>query len=200
MLRVGTRPSEEERRIALLLGRRSGQERPRPPATELIFTDLLRERRADLTSAARQYAQLGIAMSDAFVATSEFELNLLRPVTTSSPRSMRTGAAADGDAAFPEYPSGHLVTVRRGRRGAGTLRAATPRSGPLPQRPHWGPQRFHELRGRRAAGRLSRLYAGIHFPLGHRTRQHARPLHRRAGTGAADALSQARLSALGRCS
>ena len=77
-----------------------------------ILTDLLRDRKANLATAAEQYARMTVAMSDAFVATwkVKYQLNLIRPVTYIQlafdsnwvPPLMETPP-------FPEYPSGHSV-------------------------------------------------------------------------------------------
>lgn len=167
VLRVGTRPSEEERRIALYWADDPGKSPTPAGHWSWILTDLLRDRRADLATAAQQYAQLGIAMSDAFIATwkIKYELNLLRPVTYIQlvldanwvPPTMETPP-------FPEYPSGHSVVSGA---AAELLERYYGRETAIEDRFHndrgWGPRRFTSVAAAAREAGLSRLYAGIHF-------------------------------------
>jgi hypothetical protein len=132
-----------------------------------ILTDLLRERKADLATAAERYARLGSAMSDAFVATwrVKYQINLLRPVTFIQlafdanwvPPLMETPA-------FPEYPSGHSV---QSGAAAAVLEAFYGRDTTFEDRTHndrgRGPKRFRSFRAAADEAALSRLYAGIHY-------------------------------------
>lgn len=167
VLRVGTRPSDEERRIALYWADDPGKTPTPAGHWSWILTDLLRERRANLASAAEQYARLGIAMSDAFVATwkIKYEVNLLRPVTYIQlaldanwvPPTMETPP-------FPEYPSGHSV---QSAAAAEVLERFYGRHTAFEDRFHndrgWGPQRFTSFAAAAQQAAVSRLYAGIHF-------------------------------------
>jgi hypothetical protein len=165
--RASVQPTEEQRRVALYWADDPGKTPTPAGHWTWILTDLLRDGRADLATAAEQYARIGIAMSDAFVATwrVKYERNLLRPVTYVQlvsdanwvPPLMETPA-------FPEYPSGHSVqsgaasTVLESLYGAST---------PFEDRTHndrgWGPKRFASFRAAADEAAASRLYAGIHF-------------------------------------
>jgi hypothetical protein len=167
VLRVSRQPSEEQRRIALYWADDPGKTPTPAGHWAWILNDLLRDRRADLASAAEQLARLGIAMSDAFVATWQvkYAVNLLRPVTYVQlvldanwvPPLMETPP-------FPEYPSGHSV---QSGAAAAVLESYYGRSTAFEDRTHndrgWGPKRFASFRAAADEAALSRLTAGIHF-------------------------------------
>lgn len=165
--RASVQPTEEQRRVALYWADDPGKT-PTPAGHWVwILTDLMRDGRADLATAAEQYARIGIAMSDAFVATwrVKYERNLLRPVTYVQlvfdanwvPPLMETPP-------FPEYPSGHSVQSGAASAVLESLYGATT---PFEDRTHndrgWGPKRFASFRAAADEAAASRLYAGIHF-------------------------------------
>ncbi|WP_372525210.1 vanadium-dependent haloperoxidase [Piscinibacter sp.] len=165
--RAGTQPTEEQRRVALYWAD-DPLKTPTPAGHwAWILTDLLRDRKADLATAAEQYARMTIAMSDAFVATwkVKYEVNLLRPVTYIQlafdsnwmPPLMETPP-------FPEYPSGHSVLSGA---AAAVLDAFYGKDTAFEDRTHndrgWGPRRFRNFRTAADEAAVSRLYAGIHF-------------------------------------
>lgn len=159
--------TEEQRRVALYWADDPGKTPTPAGHWAWILTDLLRDRKATLPTAAEQYARLGIAMSDAFVATwkVKFEVNLLRPVTYIQlafdsnwvPPLMETPP-------FPEYPSGHSVESGA---AAAVLEAFYGSDTAFDDRTHndrgWGPKRFRNFRSAADEAAASRLYAGIHF-------------------------------------
>jgi hypothetical protein len=164
---AGTSPTEDQRRIALYWADDPGKTPTPAGHWAWILTDLLRDRKSDLAAAAEVYARMGIAMSDAFVATwkTKYEVNLLRPVTYIQmvsdtnwvPPLMETPP-------FPEYPSGHsalsaaaatVLASQFGERTAFDDRAHNDRG--------WGPRRFASFASAADEAALSRLYAGIHF-------------------------------------
>jgi len=165
--RISVHPTEEQRRIALYWADDPGKTPTPAGHWAWILTDLLRDRKADLATAAERYARMGIAMSDAFVATwrVKYAVNLLRPVTFIQlafdanwvPPLMETPA-------FPEYPSGH--SVQSGAASA-VLEAFYGRDTAFEDRTHndrgWGPKRFKSFRAAAEEAAASRLYAGIHF-------------------------------------
>jgi hypothetical protein len=166
--RTSVRATEEQRRIALYWADDPGKTPTPAGHWAWILTDLLRDRKATLATAAEQYARLGIAMSDAFVAAwkVKFEVNLLRPVTYIQ-------LAFDGNwvpplmetPPFPEYPSAHSV---QSGAAAAVLEAFYGSDTAFDDRTHndrgWGPKRFRDFRSAADEASASRLYAGIHFP------------------------------------
>jgi hypothetical protein len=165
--RASVQPTEEQRRIALYWADDPGKTPTPAGHWAWILTDLLRDRKADLATAAERYARLGIAMSDAFVATwkVKYDVNLLRPVTYIQlvfdanwvPPLMETPP-------FPEYPSGHSV---QSGAAAAVLEAFYGRDAAFEDRAHndrgWGPKRFRSFSAAAEEAAASRLYAGIHF-------------------------------------
>lgn len=165
--RASVQPTEEQRRVALYWADDPGKT-PTPAGHWVwILTDLLRDGKADLAQAAERYARLGIALSDAFVATwrVKYALNVIRPVTYIQlvldanwvPPLMETPA-------FPEYPSGHSV---QSGAAAAVLEHFYGRDTAFEDRTHndrgWGPKRFADFRSAAEEAARSRLYAGIHF-------------------------------------
>ena len=164
---ISVKATEEQRRIALYWADDPGKTPTPAGHWAWILTDLLRDRKANLAAAAEQYARLGIAMSDAFVATwkVKFDVNLLRPVTYIQlafdsnwvPPLMETPP-------FPEYPSGHSV---QSGAAAAVLEAFYGSDTGFDDRTHndrgWGPKRFRSFRSAAEEAAASRLYAGIHF-------------------------------------
>ena len=167
VLRTSVNPTEEQRRVALYWADDPGKTPTPAGHWAWILTDLLRDRKANLATAAEQYARLGLAMSDAFVATwrLKYELNLIRPVTYVQltldsnwvPPLMETPP-------FPEYPSGHSALSGS---AAAVLEAFYGKDTPFEDRTHndrgWGPQRFKSFAAAADQASVSRLYAGIHF-------------------------------------
>ena len=165
--RISQQPTEEQRRIALYWSD-DPIKTPTPAGHWVwILTDLLRDRRTDLASASEQYARMGMALSDAFVATwkVKYEVNLMRPVTYIQaafdanwvPPMMETPP-------FPEYPSGHSV---QSGAAAAILESFYGADTAFEDRTHndrgWGPRRFKSFRAAADEAAVSRLYAGIHF-------------------------------------
>ena len=139
-----------------------------PPGHSLsILTQVLRTQDRSLADAAVTYAQLGIAVCDAFIACwrVKYRHNLLRPITY----VRATIDPAWGDPLplvtppFPEYPSGHSV------QSAAAAAVLTAFFGAIPFTDH-----THDARGLPARSfasfdafaeeaAISRLYGGIHF-------------------------------------
>lgn len=167
VLKASLTPTEEQRRVALYWADDPGKTPTPAGHWAWILTDLLRDRKATLATAAQQYALLAIAMSDAFVATWQvkYETSVLRPVTYVQltmdanwvPPLMETPP-------FPEYPSGHSV---QSGAAAAVLESFYGKDTPFEDRAHndrgWGPQRFRSFAAAAEQAAFSRLYAGIHY-------------------------------------
>lgn len=81
-----------------------------PPGHSIaMLTQVLQNENADLAKAARAYAQLGLAVSDAFLMCwrTKYIYNLLRPVTYIQNHIDPTWSPLIGTPPFPEYVSGH---------------------------------------------------------------------------------------------
>ena len=131
---------------------------------------LLKARKASLADAAKTFALLNIAMSDAFVASwaTKYSLNLLRPVTYVQLviDSAWVPTLMDNPP-FPEYPSGHSV---QSSAAAGVLAQVFGAQTGFTDNTHndrgWGPRSFKDFQSAADEAARSRLYAGIHFGFG----------------------------------
>jgi hypothetical protein len=142
------------------------------PAGHWVFiaTDVLKAKQATLSEAAAAYAQLTIAMADAFIATwqAKYAHNVMRPVTFIQLNldSAWTPTLMDTPA-FPEYPSGHSVQSSAAAR---VLSALFGSNTAFTDNTHndrgWGPRTFESFNAAANEAALSRLYAGIHFRKG----------------------------------
>jgi hypothetical protein len=135
-----------------------------------IATDLLGLQKASLAQAAATYAEMNMAMSDAFVAgwKTKYTVNLIRPVTYVQlvidsnwvPTLMDTPP-------FPEFPSGHSVLSSA---AASVLEHVFGANVAFTDNTHndrgWGPRTFSSFRAAADEAAVSRLYAGIHFRSG----------------------------------
>ncbi len=170
LLRISTQATPEQRQFALYWADDPGKT-PTPAGHWVFITnDLLKARKASLADAASTFAQLNLAMADAFTAAwaTKYAVNVMRPVTYVQlvldsnwvPTLMDTPP-------FPEYPSGHSVqssaaaTVLSKIFGAGTA---------FTDNTHndrgWGPRSFKDFHSAADEAARSRLYAGIHFNFG----------------------------------
>jgi hypothetical protein len=135
-----------------------------------IATDLLALQKANLAQAATTYAEMNMAMSDAFVAgwKTKYTVNMIRPVTYVQlvidsnwvPTLMDTPP-------FPEFPSGHSVLSSA---AAAVLDKVFGANVAFTDNTHndrgWGPRTFSSFRVAADEAAVSRLYAGIHFRSG----------------------------------
>ena len=135
-----------------------------------IATDLLKDKKASLASAAEVYARLNVAMADAFIAGwhTKYSLNLLRPVTyVQLLIDSNWVPALMHNPPFPEYPSGHSV---QSSAAAAVLGQAFGEDTPFTDNTHndrgWGPRNFKNFKTAADEAAMSRLYAGIHYRAG----------------------------------
>jgi hypothetical protein len=165
--RVSTQATQEQRQFALYWADDPGKTPTPAGHWTFIATDLLKQRKATLASAAETYARLNMAMADAFIATwyTKYTLNVLRPVTYVQgvidsnwvPTLMHTPP-------FPDYPSGHSV---QSSAAAAVLAQVFGADTAFTDNTHndrgWGPRTFKSFKAAADEAALSRLYAGIHY-------------------------------------
>nr|WP_315465423.1 vanadium-dependent haloperoxidase [uncultured Rhodoferax sp.] len=170
LYRVSNQATQEQRQVALYWA--DDPLKTPTPAGHWTFIagDLLKHNKATLAQAARTYAQLNMAMADAFIAgwKTKYTVNLLRPVTYIQlvidsnwvPTLMHTPP-------FPEYPSGHSV---QSSAAAGVLEQVFGANKPFTDNTHndrgWGPRTFASFRAAADEAAISRMYGGIHFRSG----------------------------------
>jgi membrane-associated phospholipid phosphatase len=168
--RVSTQATQEQRQFALYWA--DDPLKTPTPAGHWVFiaTDLLKQRKASLATAAETYARLNLAMADAFIAAwqTKYTASVLRPVTYVQlvidsnwvPTLMHTPP-------FPEYPSGHSV---QSSAAAAVLGRAFGADTSFTDNTHndrgWGPRTFKSFKAAADEASLSRLYAGIHYRFG----------------------------------
>ena len=170
LLRISTQATPEQRQFALYWADDPGKT-PTPAGHWVFITnDLLKARKASLADAAQTFAQLNLAMADAFVAgwATKYALNVVRPVTYVQlvldsnwlPTLMDTPP-------FPEYPSGHSV---QSSAAATVLSKIFGDKTGFTDNTHndrgWGPRTFKDFASAADEAARSRLYAGIHFNFG----------------------------------
>ena len=170
VLRISSNATQEQRQYALYWADDPGKT-PTPAGHWVFITnDLLKLRRASLADAAQTFAQLNLAMADAFIScwATKYALNVVRPVTyvqlvlDSSwvPTLMDTPP-------FPEYPSGHSV---QSSAAASVLERIFGANTSFTDNTHndrgWGPRTFRDFRSAADEAARSRLFAGIHFNFG----------------------------------
>lgn len=165
-----TNPTTEQTEIALFWSDDPGTTCTPAGHSVSIMTQCLELEEMKLDAAALCYAQMGIAVNDAFIACweSKFKYNLLRPLTYFMNVIDPTFTADDlplGTPPFPEYPSGHSV-----QSGAAAVILNDGFAGmTFPFVDH-----THDVRGLSARSyasfdaaaneaAVSRLYGGIHF-------------------------------------
>ena len=170
LLRISTQATPEQRQFALYWADDPGKT-PTPAGHWVFITnDLLKARKSSLADAAQTFAQLNLAMADAFVAgwATKYALNVVRPVTYVQlvldsnwlPTLMDTPP-------FPEYPSGHSV---QSSAAATVLSKIFGDKTGFTDNTHndrgWGPRTFKDFASAADEAARSRLYAGIHFNFG----------------------------------
>jgi hypothetical protein len=165
--KISNAATQEQRQFALYWADDAGKTPTPAGHWAYIANDLLKARKADLASAAQTFAQLNIAMSDAFVAawSTKYKLNVLRPVTYTqlvidsnwTPSLMPTPP-------FPDYPSGHSV---QSSAASAVLAKIFGADTPFVDNTHndrgWGPRTFKSFKSAADEAAVSRLYAGIHY-------------------------------------
>lgn len=136
----------------------------------LISLDVERQEGLDLGHAAESRARLGIVLFDAFLScwSIKYKLHLLRPV--SYVRDHVPGASGwntfVNSPPFPEYTSGHSVAsaaaalVMTDLHGDLAFTSHTRATGNLP------PRHYESFFAAADEAAISRLYGGIHYPMG----------------------------------
>lgn len=138
-----------------------------PPGHSVKITTQLVEGR-DLAAAAEAYALVGIAVGDAFISCwyQKYLYNLLRPETYIRRFVDPTWRPLVATPPFPEYTSGH--SVQSGATNA--VLVALFGDVPVVDRTHaergLAPRAFDSLTQAFDEAAISRLYGGIHYPMG----------------------------------
>jgi len=141
-----------------------------PPGHSIsMLTDILANEDADLATATRAYAQLGMALSDAFLTCwrTKYRHNLLRPITYIRDHIDPNWNVIVSTPPFPEYVSGHSS-----QSGAffGVMTELFGEHYMFIDSTHGsnfgGPRQFNSFLEAAQEAAVSRLYGGIHFEMG----------------------------------
>lgn len=138
-----------------------------PPGRSTAITGQLLEGRT-LADAVEAYALVGAAVGDAFISCwhQKFYYNVMRPETYIQRHIDPAWRPLIWTPPFPEYPSGHSV------QSGATNAALVALFGDVPflDRTHtargFAPRPFESLTAAFAESGASRLYGGVHYPMG----------------------------------
>jgi hypothetical protein len=173
--RTGRELTDEQRRIAMFW-------RDNPVTSALpsghwmrVVMQVTQQRGMSLSAAVEAYVRTAVALHDAFLNcwTWKYRVNLLRPVSYVHEYMQAGVPEADkwrtfvNTPQFPEYTSGHSVASRAASTVLTDLLGVVPFTDHHPAAPGGGDTRsfvsFHQAADEAA---VSRLYGGIHFPMG----------------------------------
>ena len=155
----------EQEEIALFWSDDPGVTATPPGHSISILTQVIRQEGAMLDVAAEAYAQVGMAVADAFIScwACKFTYNLLRPVTCMQEIFESGWLSPLNTPPFPEFTSGHSV------QSGATAQVLTARFGPVGFTDHthdargFTPRQFASFFAAAEEAAISRLYGGIHF-------------------------------------
>jgi hypothetical protein len=140
---------------------------PTPPGHWVgIVTDLVRD--AGLMEAAEAYAIVGLAATDAFIAAwhTKYTYNVLRPETYIRRNIDPSWTPYLPTPLFPEYTSGHSTVSGAAAAVLTDLYGDIPFTEITPVQPGFEARSFANFTAAAEEAAQSRLYAGIHYPMG----------------------------------
>jgi hypothetical protein len=158
--------TDEQRTIATYWADNAGAT-PTPAGHWIgIATDLLAD--ASLAEAAETYALVSIAGVDAFIACwdAKYTYNLLRPETYIRRFIDAEWRPLIPTPQFPEYTSGHSTVSAAAASVLTDLYGDVAFTEVTPVQPGFAPRSFQSFTAAAAEAARSRLYGGIHYPMG----------------------------------
>ena len=136
----------------------------------IIGNQLVDQLSLRLDDAAEMYVRLGVALADAFISCwqGKYVYNLLRPITYIHRHIDDTLATWVNTPQFPEYTSGHSVASQAAAVVLTDLFGDVPFSDThrLTVAPSAGTRHHASFKAAALEAATSRLYGGIHFPMG----------------------------------
>ena len=136
----------------------------------VIASQLIDQLDLRLDAAAEMYARLGVALADAFISCwhGKYIYNLLRPVTYIRLHIDPAWASWVNTPQFPEFTSGHSVASMAAAAVLTDLfgEVAFSDTHRLTVPPSAGTRHFSSFHAAAAEAATSRLYGGIHYPMG----------------------------------
>jgi hypothetical protein len=166
---TGANLSAEEEQIARYWADNAGATGTPPGHWWALAAQLARERDATLAEAARTFAELGVAVCDAFINCwrVKYDTYLERPQSYVTERIDAGWTPLLGTPNFPTYTSGHAtqsgaaLVVLEARFGAGAFVDET-HARLNPELGH-APRAYASFEAAAQEAAVSRLYGGIHF-------------------------------------
>jgi len=132
---------------------------------------LASERKLDLATAARLYGALGVTVADAFIScwNAKYKYGTLRPETYIQRTLDASWKPLLTTPPFPEYSSGHsTVSSAASEVMAAFFGARTPFTDRVHVALEMTPRTFGSFADAAEEAAASRLYGGIHYPMGNR--------------------------------
>ncbi len=158
--------TDEQKLIALYWADNAGAT-PTPPGHWIgIATDLVGD--GSLAEAAETYALVGIADADAFIScwNTKYTYNLLRPETYIRRFIDPAWVPFIPTPQFPEYTSGHSTVSGAAAAVLTHIYGDIPFTEVTPVQPGFEPRSFENFTAAAEEAAASRLYGGIHYPMG----------------------------------
>ena len=159
----------EQRRTAQFWADNPGESGTPASHWLMIVAQVATQRRLSPERTAEAYALTAIATADAFIACwhLKYQVNLLRPVTYIQRYIDPRWQTVLVTPPFPEYASGHAI---QSAASAEVLTALLGDETPFEDATHVSighpPRHFASFRKAAAEAAMSRLYGGIHYPMG----------------------------------
>lgn len=163
---VSTALTGEQIAIAEFWADDPGQTATPPGHSISVLTQVLRQERASLATAAEAYARMGIAVADAFIGcwNAKYTYHLIRPITVIRELIDPEWMPAVDTPPFPEYPSGHSVQSGAAAEVLASLFGDEYR---FTDHTHdargMAPRTFGSFSEMAEEAAISRLYGGIHY-------------------------------------
>jgi hypothetical protein len=132
-----------------------------------IAATVLEEDGADLETATRVQAVLGLTLADSFIGcwSEKYRSCRMRPITYIGAHMDPTWSSLIPTPPFPEYTSGHSVSSAAAAEVLTELLGDRPFVDTTHEEAH-GPRAFDSFREAADEAAVSRLYGGIHYPMG----------------------------------
>ena len=158
--------TEEQRTIAIYWADNAGQTATPPGHWMGIVSDLVRD--DTLAVAAEAFALVGVTTADAFISVwnTKYQYNLLRPETYIRRYIDPSWMPLLPTPQFPEYTSGHSGVSGASATVLTDLFGVVPFTEITPVAAGMAPRSFASFQAAAAEAATSRLYGGIHFPMG----------------------------------
>jgi hypothetical protein len=133
-----------------------------------VVSKVAMERNLDPERAVEAYALMAIAMADAFIASwkVKYAYNLVRPVTYIQRLIDPAFQTVVTTPPFPEYTSGHSVQSAAAAEALAAVLGDTPFTDDIHVAIGHAPRSFRSFREAAREAQMSRLYGGIHYPMG----------------------------------